>query len=107
VGQKTLTRATLLVGVDNANPEQDPAGLSLILEVSGVPGNEPKTESTFEVNAPCHRAKRHRDHRPSRRSGGNRRARDHRRQKYPNLKVLAVLAVLFAGNAICHAKLVF
>jgi hypothetical protein len=44
-----LTRTPLLVGVDNANAEQDPAGLNRILEVSGVPGNEPKTESMLDV----------------------------------------------------------
>ena len=49
VGQETLTRAPLIVAVDNANPEQDPAGLNRILEVSGVSGNEPKTKSMLEV----------------------------------------------------------
>ena len=49
VGQKTLVGAPLVVGVSHTNPEKNLPCLNCILEVSGVPGNEPKAKSVLEA----------------------------------------------------------
>ena len=49
VGKKTLVGAPLVVGISDTNPEKDVACLDCILEVSGVPGDEPKAKSMLEA----------------------------------------------------------